>query len=1172
MPVREGERPEPPSREDVAILGRGRALWWSALAVALLLLAVFLTATLVLPEGPGKVATLGVVDLLKSIFAAVAMFCAAWRLKDRDRPHASAWFLMGLAYTSYTLGDAGWVIFRVGLDQGPWSIVEFFFYLCFYPLFLAGALGLPKDPLNRRERMRLMLDMSTMILAASLMLWSVLFQPTLAGGGHSLRVVLLLSIYPIGDLALLWALMALVFRRKDWGADPNYLILSVSTAILIATDFRYVYQYVFRLTSTISWVDLGWTASFLIAGMAAFYEAFGRGRAERPARLEGEAQGSRFRQPETLSLYASYGCMAVAGILVIFQHLDKVTVPAALVITGMLVLVFVRQRMGLRDNAGLYKSLQEAHGELEQRVVERTAELRSAIGQLEAEVQERTRAEERLQRQLKELLVLSAVARATVEARDPDELLARATQAMRDLLYPDNCGVLLLDDSESMLRHAPSYHIKDSRVVLGDVPVTRGVVGRVTTSGKPQIIPDVSKDPDYFCVDPAAKSELCVPLKVGERVLGVLDAESAQPEAFNEDDERVLTTLASQIATALDRMRTEGALQKSEERFRTLVQNSHDIITIHGADGRITYESPSAARIMGYGRDTLVGENPLDYVHPEDRPSMAAALERVYTRTDQGVPQEYRFRHADGHWVYLESLGTNLMDNPAVRGVVMTTREISERRQAQEALASSEERFRSLVQNSSDVITIHDAEGKVVYESPSAARILGYAPGFLMGKNPFEFVHPDDMPAVMSALRNVATKSNTGIPTEYRLKRGDGTWTHVESVGNNMMDNPAVGGLVLTSRVINERKEAETRIKLQIKRLAALRDIDSAINSSLDLQVTLRMFLEHALTQLNVDAADILLLEMETGILTFAAARGFRSVALEHSRLALGESYAGTAAKERRVVIVNDLKAAPNGLSRSPHLSSEGFSSYAATPLLAKGRVTGVLEVFSRGPLDADGEWTDFLETLAGQAAIAIDNRTLFDRTQRANLELANAYETTLEGWSHALELRDRETQGHTLRVAETTLKLARAVGVGGEDLIHIRRGALLHDIGKMGIPDMILLKPGPLTEEEWAVMRRHTMYAHELLSPIPFLRPALDIPWCHHERWDGSGYPRGLKGEEIPLSARIFSVVDSWDALSYERPYRQAWPAKRVRDYLREKAGSHFEPRLVEAFLDLSL
>ena len=1133
-------------------------------------MAAFLTATFLMPEGPSKEATQGVVDLLKSIFAAVAMFCTAWRLKGIDRPHASAWFLMGLAYMSYTLGDAGWDIFRVGLDQGSRSIVVFFFYLCFYPLFLAGALGLPKDPLNRRERMRLMLDMSTMILAASLVLWSVLIQPTLAGGGHSLRVVFLLSIYPIGDLALLWALMALVFRRKDWGADPSYLILGASTAILIATDFRYVYQYVFRLTSAISWVDLGWTVSFLIAGMAAFYEARGRTRSDRPAGSDGSTPAARFRQPETLSLYASYACMAVAGIVVIFQHLDDVTVPAALVITGMLVLVFIRQRMGLRDNAGLFKSLQDAHGELEQRVVERTAELRSAIGQLEREVQERTRAEERLQRQLKELLVLSAVARATVEARDTDELLARATQAMRDLLYPDNCGVLLLDEAEGVLRHASSYHIKDSRVVLGDVPVSRGVVGRVATTGKPQIIPDVSKDPDYFCVDPAAKSELCVPLKVGERVLGVLDAESAQPSAFNEDDERVLTTLASQIASALDRMRTEGALQKSEERFRSLVQNSHDIITIHGADGRITYVSPSAVRIMGYEAEGLVGKNPLDYIHPDDRPAMAAALGRVYARTDQGVPQEYRFRHIDGHWVYLESLGTNLVDNPAVRGVVMTTREISERRQAQEALAVSEERFRSLVQNSSDVITIHDAAGKVMYESPSAARILGYESGFLTGRNPLELVHPEDIPVVMAALKRVATRSNTGIPTEYRLKRGDGTWTHVETVGNNMLDNPAVGGLVLTSRVINERKEAEARIKLQLKRLAALRDIDSAINSSLDLQVTLRMFLEHALTQLSVDAADILLLETETGILTFAAARGFRSAALEHSRLALGESYAGTAAEQRRVVIAHDLKTSPNGLSRSPHLASEGFSSYAAAPLMAKGRVTGVLEVFSRGSVGADGEWTDFLETLAGQAAIAIDNRTLFDRTQRANLELANAYETTLEGWSHALELRDRETQGHTLRVAETALKLARAVGVGEEDLIHIRRGALLHDIGKMGIPDMILLKPGPLSEEEWAVMRRHTVYAHELLSPIPFLRPALEIPWCHHERWDGSGYPRGLKGEEIPLSARIFSVVDSWDALSYERPYRQAWPAQRVRDYLREKAGSHFEPRLVEAFLAL--
>ena len=195
---------------------------------------------------------------------------------------------------------------------------------------------------------------------------------------------------------------------------------------------------------------------------------------------------------------------------------------------------------------------------------------------------------------------------------------------------------------------------------------------------------------------------------------------------------------------------------------------------------------------------------------------------------------------------------------------------------------------------------------------------------------------------------------------------------------------------------------------------------------------------------------------------------------------------------------------------------------------------------------------------------------SLFENLQRSNLELALAYDVTLEGWSRALELRDRETQGHTVRVAELTVHLAREVGIPDGEIAHVRRGALLHDIGKMGIPDAILLKPGPLTEEEWVVMRRHPVYAFNLLSPVEFLRPALDIPYCHHERWDGTGYPRGLKGEEIPLAARVFSVIDSWDALSFERPYRSAWPPERVRAHLEAQAGTQFDPRIIRIFLGL--
>jgi HD-GYP domain-containing protein (c-di-GMP phosphodiesterase class II) len=211
-----------------------------------------------------------------------------------------------------------------------------------------------------------------------------------------------------------------------------------------------------------------------------------------------------------------------------------------------------------------------------------------------------------------------------------------------------------------------------------------------------------------------------------------------------------------------------------------------------------------------------------------------------------------------------------------------------------------------------------------------------------------------------------------------------------------------------------------------------------------------------------------------------------------------------------------------------------------------------------------------FLETLAGQIAIAVDNAFLFQDLQRHNFQLSLAYQTTLEGWSRALDLRDKETEGHTQRVTEMAVHLATDMGIGEGPLMDIRRGALLHDIGKMGIPDAILLKSGPLTDDEWEIMRRHPLYAYELLSPITFLQPSLDIPYCHHEKWDGSGYPRGLKGEEIPLAARIFAVVDVYDALRSDRPYRLAWPEEEVLEHIKFLSGTHFEPAVVEAFLKM--
>ncbi|NOH04859.1 MAG: HD domain-containing protein [Chloroflexi bacterium] len=321
--------------------------------------------------------------------------------------------------------------------------------------------------------------------------------------------------------------------------------------------------------------------------------------------------------------------------------------------------------------------------------------------------------------------------------------------------------------------------------------------------------------------------------------------------------------------------------------------------------------------------------------------------------------------------------------------------------------------------------------------------------------------------------------------------------------------------------------------------------------------------------QLEADAVCILLFNPHMLTLEFAAGSGFHTGAIQNSRLHLGEGIAGYAALKRELIVIPDIREEKEFV-RADLLAGENFTGYWGVPLVAKGEVKGLLEVFHRNHRDEDPAWMDFLKTLAGQSAIAIDNAQLFEDLKRSHTELVLAYDDTIEGWSRAMDLRDRETEGHTRRVTEMTLNLARLADISTERLIHVKRGALLHDIGKLGVPDSILHKPGALTDDEWKIMHRHPQLAYDMLSPIAYLKPALDIPYCHHEKWDGTGYPRGLKGEEIPLEARLFAVADVWDALTSDRPYRAAWSQEKALEYIKEQSGRHFDPQAVELFFGL--
>jgi len=467
----------------------------------------------------------------------------------------------------------------------------------------------------------------------------------------------------------------------------------------------------------------------------------------------------------------------------------------------------------------------------------------------------------------------------------------------------------------------------------------------------------------------------------------------------------------------------------------------------------------------------------------------------------------------------------------------------------------------------------HNGNWIVDYVSEGCLQLTGYRPADLMHNKMISYidlVHPEDREFMVNSM-DTALRDSKPFDIVYRIisETGDQKWVRDLGHGEYLTEEDfiAVEGFVID---ITDRKQSEKRIQRQLDRFEALRKVDMAISSSLDLRLTLDILLDQVTRHLNVDSADVLLFNPASQTFEYVAGRGFRTTALQHTNLRLGEGYAGLAALDRQIIRVSNLSASLGEFKRAPQIVDEGFTEYLGVPLIAKGQVQGILEIFHRTRLAIDEEWMNFLESLASHAAIAVDNATMYNNSQRSNIELTMAYDATLEGWSKALELRDQGTEGHNQRVAAMTLRLAKSLDIKPDDLLHIRRGALLHDIGKMGVPDNILLKPGPLTKDEWAIMQKHPEYAYDLLSPITYLKPALDIPYCHHEKWDGTGYPRGLKGDQIPFSARMFAVVDVWDALLSDRPYRPAWNEDQVFSFIREQNGKHFDPQMVEAFMKL--
>jgi PAS domain S-box-containing protein len=617
------------------------------------------------------------------------------------------------------------------------------------------------------------------------------------------------------------------------------------------------------------------------------------------------------------------------------------------------------------------------------------------------------------------------------------------------------------------------------------------------------------------------------------------------------------------------------------------------------------YVSPQIETMFGYTQEEWLADPEfwMKALHPEDH---ADVIKQVHASIQTGDPfeMEYRMGTRDGHVVWVRDESVLVRDAEGQpqfwQGIMLDITEQKHHEQELGAIAAMASILRTpkklreildhlldealrLVSAQAGSIWLYDSDTDRVYleadrgwdEAAVTSYKLGEGVPGMVVESGQEFVTLD-----FQSDTRISESAHTRIPKGYggaclplhaaekivgvifinvTLPR------ELTSLELRVLNTLAsIGGNTINSMKLHEQTAR------QLERLEALREIDIAISSSLDLRLTLRTVLDQLVKQLDVDAADVLLVRSGSGYLEHFESQGFRTPAIQATRLRLGEGLAGKAAIQRDIMQVEDLNHTKDGFLRQKLLADEGFVSYFAVPLIAKGEVKGVLEIFHRSLLTPSLEWLNFLDSLSWQTAIAIDSALLFEDLQRSNTNLLMSYDKTIEGWSRALDLRDKETEGHTERVTKATIELAKIMGIPDEQIVHIWRGSMLHDIGKLGVPDNILLKPGKLTEEEWALMRRHPQFAYEMLKPINYLHDALNIPYYHHEKWDGSGYPHGLKGETIPLEARIFAVVDVWDALSNDRPYRHAWPREKVIEYIKEQTGKYFDPQVVEKFLAL--
>jgi PAS domain S-box-containing protein/putative nucleotidyltransferase with HDIG domain len=748
------------------------------------------------------------------------------------------------------------------------------------------------------------------------------------------------------------------------------------------------------------------------------------------------------------------------------------------------------------------------------------------------------------------------ISQAANQAVDLDTLFQLIQDALKELMPVDNFFIALYDADRDILSF-PFYKDAYDPQPVPDKP-KHGLTEYVLRTGKsalvnPQKFDELIASGDVESIGAPSLDWIGVPLKIENRVIGVMGAQTYSPGVrYEAKEEQILSIISNQVAMAILRKRSEQDLRDSQKRNELLVSASKDAIFTVSISGKILDFNDVATEMYGYTREEFLQLTVLDLIPAstaEEHPDY------IHWEIEQGgeihdVPNVRK----DGS---IFPVDVSMRQAVTQDGPVLITyiRDITEQKLAAQVIIESEEKFRALAENSAAGIFIHTG-GRNIYVNPMWSSITGYSILELLQKKPIDLADPT-IPAEEKKILVTQLNGET-IPDRFEFAilthNDEKKVIDLNITSIRFEERNAIMGTAID---ITNRKEREHELEVIVEMSEALR-----------ISIKQADILETSISKisdiLKIDGSYIALVSDDPREIQMKIGTGVWK-AIEGTTIAINQGLSGHIIATGQVYINHDPQNDPSIVR--PDLVSM-LKSVAGVPLIAAGRTIGVLVIGSKKILTEND--IRLMKAMGDFTASALHRADLFEQSILQARELQQAYNSTLEGWALALELRDKETQGHSVRIANLTLKLARRMGIPEAEMEKIRRGALLHDIGKLGVPDTILLKQSTLTPTEWATMQMHPSYAFEMLSQLKDFKESIDIPYCHHEWWDGSGYPRGMEGDNIPLAARIFCIVDVWDALTSDRPYRQAWTRKEALAHIINQAGTHFDPHVVNEFIKM--